>query len=168
MRSSWRNRGVQILVLALSLFDTAMAQTSARRRAGDPATAQARAADKAAVEARQAKLRQLLDSAEWIRGKPVGPGEQKARKTNLTADGFIRFLSLTDAARFDVQGQTPEQAADAFVNRWRSLLIGDSTASNLQYVRTVKRGPRSHVRYQQTFGNLRVYGAERAIVKCCG
>jgi len=168
MGSSWLDRRVQISVLvALSLLSTATGQTDSKQRGQNSNVPPVPVSNKAAVEARKAKLKDLVDSAEWVPGKPIDPNKQKVRKIDVTADGFIRFLSLANSSRFNVQAQKPEQAADAFVNTWRSLLIGDSAAANLRYLRTVKRGPRSYVRYQQIFADMAVYGAE-VIVKVNG
>jgi len=101
----------------------------------------------------------LLDS---VQGN-VDKGTTRIRET---ADGYLHFIGAPPSGHFAVEPSkrgTPKQAADAFLETNRALFVNESSAVGFDTVRIKTRDSRTYVRYQQTYGGLKVLGAEMVV-----
>jgi hypothetical protein len=78
---------------------------------------------KGMTETRALELESLLDSIEGIAKEPP--------RVFKTKEGYLRFIGAAPSTNFTVEpGKrgTPEQAASAFLEKWRILFVSDSPA----------------------------------------
>jgi len=103
-------------------------------------------------EKRALALRGLLDSIEGTAKEPP--------QVFKTKEGHLRFIGAPPSTHFAVAAGTPEQAADAFLGKWRNLFVDESPAVGFEVHRVKNRDSRSYVRYRQKYAGLEVFGAE--------
>ena len=103
-------------------------------------------------EKRALALRGLLDSIEGTAKEPP--------QIFKTKEGHLRFIGAPPSTHFAVAAGAPEQAADAFLGKWRNLFVNESPAVEFQKIRVKTQNGRSYVRYQQMYAGLEVFGAE--------
>jgi len=73
-----------------------------------------------AIQERAMALRNLLGSIEGISREPP--------QVFKTKEGYLRFIGAPPSTYFAVATGTPEQAADAFLGKWRNLFVNESSA----------------------------------------
>jgi Zn-dependent metalloprotease len=113
---------------------------------------------KGTPEARAEELRNLLDSIEGISGE--------SPRIHLTKDGYLRFIMAPSSAYFPVEPAkrgTPQDAAGAFLAKWRNLFVSESPDVTFDAIRTVTRRGYTYVRYQQKYVGLDVFTAQMTI-----
>lgn len=131
-----------LLILIISFSGRAFSQTA-------PDSARA---------ARALALQELLGSIEGIAKEPP--------LIFKTADGYLRFVGAPLSTNFPVDPNrraTPQEAADAFLEEYRNLFVNESPAVGFQTFRVKTRDSRTYVRYQQMYGDLKVFGAEMVV-----
>lgn len=104
---------------------------------------------------RASALRELLGSIE---GTP-----REAPRIFKTPEGYLRFVGAPPSTRFPVDPNkrtTHQQAADAFLGEYRNLFVNESPVVAFETFRVDNRDSRTYVRYQQMYGDLKVFGAE--------
>jgi len=107
------------------------------------------------IQARTSSLKSLLASIEGIAREPP--------QIFKTKEGYLRFIGAPPLTHFAVSAETPEQAADAFLEKWRSLFVNESPAVGFEVHQVKSRDSRSYVRYRQKYAGLEVFGAEMIV-----
>jgi hypothetical protein len=105
-------------------------------------------------ETRAAELRNLLDSIEGVSVEPP--------RIHLTKDGYLRFIMAPQGAHFgtaETSSRKPEEIAEPFLEKWRGLLVSESSAVVFDVIRITTSDSRSYLRYQQKYAGLEVSGA---------
>jgi len=101
----------------------------------------------------------LLDSVQ-------GNVDKESTRIRETPDGYLRFVGAPPSGYFAVdpgKRGTAKKAADAFLETNRDLFVNKSSAVGFDMVRIKTRDSRTYVRYQQTYGGLKVLGAEMVV-----
>jgi len=107
------------------------------------------------LQVRALELKELFGSIEGVAGEPA--------RIFKTPDGYLRFVMALPSTHFAVDPNkrgTPQEAADAFLERWRNLFVRESPAVGFDPIRVKSIDFRSYVRYQQMYSGLDVFGAE--------
>jgi len=135
---SLKNRilDISLLLLIVGFFSTAFSQT---------ATDSLRAA-------RASALREMLGTIEGV--------AKESAQIFKTKEGYLRFVGAPPSTHFAVAPGTPQEAADAFLQKHCNLFVNVSPAVGFDNTRIKTRDGRSYVRYRQTYAGLEVFGAE--------
>jgi len=107
------------------------------------------------VEARRQRQKELVQSI-------VGTSRERTRILT-TADGYLRFLMAPPGTHFAVEpGKpgTPQETAGAFLGAWWGLFANRSASIGFQVVKIDRAGSGTYVRYQQTYGGVKVFDGE--------
>jgi len=115
-------------------------------------------AEAIANEIRAERTSALKDLIASVEGTPKEP-----TRIFKTKDGYLRFIGAAPSTYFAVAAKAPEQAADAFLEKWRNLLVNESPAVEFQSIRVKAGNGRSYVRYKQKYAGLEVFGAEMIV-----
>ncbi|MCX7044842.1 MAG: M4 family metallopeptidase [Candidatus Sumerlaeota bacterium] len=111
-------------------------------------------------------LMRAARARQWAVSANANTTNEKTR-LDLTQDGYIRFIGAPSAGAFPVQqaaGKTmpPESLARSFIQQLGDLVCEPSPLGDFA-VLSVKPGHklgRSYMRLQQTYGGIRIWGAE--------
>jgi len=94
-----------LIILVISFYSVAFGQSPS----------------KAPRKARALQLQELLSSIEGVAREPA--------RTFKTKDGYLRFLGAPPSTHFAVapaKRGTPQEAAGAFLQQWRNLLVKEN------------------------------------------
>jgi len=103
----------------------------------------------------------LKDLVASIEGEPKEPP-----RIFRTREGYLRFIGTPPSTHFGVEAAkrgTAQDAANAFLERWRNLFVNESPFVGFKTVRIKTSDSRSYVRYQQTYAGLEVFAAEMIV-----
>jgi len=118
----------------------------------------AQTSGKVTSETRTSELKGLLNSLEGVPHEPP--------RVFKTKEGYLRFIGSAPSTHFAAEPSkrgTPEQAASAFLERWRNLFVNESESIDFQKIRVKTQNSHSYVRYKQRYGGLEVFGAEMIV-----
>ncbi len=104
---------------------------------------------------------ELLDLLNSIEGVPAEPP-----RIFTTQEGYLRFIMAPPSTHFAVEPsrhRTPEEAAYTFLEQWRNLFVNESADISFDTIRVKTSNSRSYVRYQQTYADLEVFGAQMIV-----
>jgi len=103
-------------------------------------------------------LQELLSSIEGVSKEPT--------RTFKTKEGYLRFIGAAPATHFTVEQSNrgiAREAAGAFLEQWRNLLVKESPSVEFSINRINTHESQSYVRHKQMYAGLEVFGAEMII-----